>query len=96
MWGFLLGVACGGVECFLLHKLTGSVSRGQQIPFWIIPAKMAALALFLVPCGLFFADQLHWAAAGAVGALVVGAIVLGLPGLRKNAGATAESGEKRL
>lgn len=94
MWGFVLGLACGGVECFLLRKLTGSVSEGKSIPFWIVPAKMAALALFLVPCGLFFADQLHWAAAGAVSALIAGAAILSLPGFRKKA-AAIEPGEKR-
>lgn len=94
MWGFLLGLACGGVECFFLQKLTGSISAGKPIPLWIVPAKMATLALFFVPCGIFFASQLHWAAAGAAGALIIGAAALSLPGLRRRRPVVKKPGEE--
>ncbi len=75
MFGLLLGLACGGTELLLLLKLTRSVCEKQKVPLWILPAKMAAPALFLVPCGFFFPGQLVYAGIGAAGVLIIGAVL---------------------
>ena len=75
MLGLGLGLACGGIELYLLNKLVKRVIAGQKLPVWILPVKMFVLAFFFVPCGFFFSTQLPWAAAGTIAVLVAGALV---------------------
>ena len=75
MLGVLLGVVCGVVEYFLLYRLTSSISGGKPIPIWVIPAKMAALGLTLVPCGFFFAAQLPYCGIAIAATLMLCAVV---------------------
>lgn len=76
MAGLLLGAGCGAVELYLLNLLASRVTGGGEVPFWVIPAKMAALALFFVPVALFFKDQLTHAGIAAAAVLMVGSVIL--------------------
>ena len=71
MIGLILGLCCGVCELFLLVLLIRGVSAGNP-HFWVLPAKMAVLALFFVPCGFMWPDQLHIAGIAAAGSLIVG------------------------
>ena len=71
MIGLVLGLACGVCEVFLLVLLIRGIAAGN-LRVWILPAKMGALALFFVPCGLLWPDQLHIAGIAAAGFLIVG------------------------
>ena len=76
MIGLLLGAMCGAVELYLLNQLASRISKGGEIPYWIIPLKMAALALFFVPVALFAKAQLAQAGIAAAVVLMGGAVVL--------------------
>jgi len=71
--GVLLGLACGLTELWLLRKLIGSIPKGR-IPVWVVPAKMAALALFFIPCALLAPAQLGACGLAAAAALILGAL----------------------
>ncbi len=75
MTGLALGLCCGIVEFLLLQKLVKSITNGSNIPLWVIPAKMAALVVFFVPCGFFFAKELPYAGIGTAGVLIVGSFI---------------------
>ena len=77
MIGFVFGFACGMSELFLLRALIYGI-QSEKIPVWILPAKMAVLAVFFVPCAIFFREQLHVAGIAAAAALIAGAAVLSL------------------
>lgn len=74
--GLLLGALCGAVELYLLNRLASRITGGGEIPFWIIPAKMAALVLFFVPVALLRKDQLVHAGVAAAVVLMGGAVVI--------------------
>ncbi len=76
MAGLLLGAGCGAVELFLLNLLASRVTGGGEVPFWVIPAKMAALAAFFVPVALIFPHQLMHAGIAAAVVLMAGSVVL--------------------
>ena len=74
--GLLLGALCGAVELYLLNLLASRITAEGNIPFWIVPAKMAALALFFVPIALMIPDQLVHAGIAAAAVLIGGAVIL--------------------
>ena len=84
MFGILIGICCGVVELYLLQRLVTSVMQGQTVPFWIPPAKMLVLAVFLIPCGFLFKDQLLAAGIATASTVLIGAIVLYVLSKRKN------------
>ncbi len=86
MAGLLLGAVCGAVELYLLNLLVSRVTGGGEVPFWVIPAKMTALALFFVPVALFFKDQLMNAGIAAAVVLMAGSIILFLQKKRRHGG----------
>lgn len=86
MFGIVIGICCGAMELYLLTRLVRSVMQGQTVPFWIPPAKMLALAVFLIPCGFLFKDQLLAAGIATAVTVLIGAIVLYILSKRKNSG----------
>jgi len=87
MIGLILGLACGVCELFLLVLLIRSIAAGN-LRFWVLPAKMAVLALFFVPCGLLRPGELHIAGIAAAGSLVAGGVVIAVTDmLRRKKGA---------
>ena len=74
--GLLLGALCGAVELYLLNLLASRITAGGNIPFWIVPAKMAALALFFVPVALLRPGELAQAGIAAAAVLILGAVII--------------------
>lgn len=75
MVGIILGIMCGAAELWLLRLLINGVMQGA-IKAWVIPAKMAVLAVFFVPCALIWPAQLVLAGIAAGAVLVVGSAVM--------------------
>lgn len=75
MIGVLFGGACGAAELALLKLLVDKVSAGE-IPYLILPLKLLAIPLFLVPCALIARDQLHIAGISAGAVLIVGTVAI--------------------
>ena len=75
MIGILLGLACGTVEYLLLQVLVHNVTNNTSVPFWVLPAKMAALVCFFVPCGLLVPQQLPHAGIAAAAALIIASLI---------------------
>ena len=74
--GLLLGALCGAVELYLLNLLASRITGSGNIPFWIVPAKMAALALFFVPVALLIPGQLVQEGIATAAVLIGGAVIL--------------------
>ncbi len=70
MFGFLIGLLCGALEFKLLALLVDGIAK-ERIRVWVIPAKMGVLALFLVPCAIWFRSQLLVAGITAALTLIV-------------------------
>ncbi len=75
MIGALFGFACGALEFYLLWLLVRGIEK-EKIPAWVIPAKMGVLALFFVPCGLWFRGELLAAGITAAAVLILAAFAL--------------------
>lgn len=76
MIGFLLGICCGAVELYLLWLLVSRVIADLRIPLWILPVKVLVLAVFCVPYGWFYPDQLSYMGFGIAGVLIIGALII--------------------
>lgn len=75
MVGVTLGLVCGLAEFWLLRKLVFHITKGERLPLWIVPVKFLTLAAFLVPCALFFSEELAFLGAGAAAGLIAGAVL---------------------
>ncbi len=77
MTGFLIGLACGAGELFLLTRLTGSIQAGDSLKtLGIVTGKVLLYAAAFVPVALFFPRELIWCGVGISSVLVVGAFVI--------------------
>ena len=76
MIALALGFGCGAIELWLLQLLVKEISSAKTLPVWIIPTKLAVLALFIVPCALWWPGDLFLAAVGITGVLIVGAVII--------------------
>ncbi len=79
MIGFLIGLACGAGELYLLTLLTRAVQkeRAGAIPL-IVLAKLALLAAAFVPVIVFARNELLWCGVGMTAVLIVGAFILNM------------------
>jgi len=77
MLGFIIGVASGAIQYFLLTKFTGSVTSGKLTNKAVLFGLVQFLLPFTVLVGIAFLlpDELMLAAIGMGGALLVSAIV---------------------
>jgi hypothetical protein len=79
MTGFLIGLACGAGELFLLTRLTKALLAGntlQTLGFAL--GKIMLLAAALVSVTVWFRDDLVWCGVGVSSVLVIGAFVINL------------------
>ncbi len=83
MVGVLLGTMLGAVEFYLLRKLVNQITAGEIFSWWLIPAKLGALVLFLVPCGLLAPKELPLAGISVGVVLIIGAGVQFLHNMNK-------------
>ena len=74
MVAFLIGIIGGTIELLLLRILVKNITNAKTLPLWIIPAKLVVLAFFLIPCALFWPEDLVWTGAAIAGVLVIGAL----------------------
>lgn len=77
MVGLFLGILCGASELWLLYLLIDGVTKGR-LRAWVVLAKMAVLAVFLVPCAIWWADQLVVAGVATAGFLMIGSVFIAL------------------
>ena len=77
MIGFLIGLACGAGELFLLTRLTLAVQNGKsgQI-LGIVFLKLVLFACAFVPVILFARVDLLWCGVGISAILVLGAFFI--------------------
>ena len=87
MIGFLIGLACGAGELYLLTLLTRAVQkeRAGAIPL-IVLAKLALLAAAFVPVIVFARNELLWCGVGVTATLIVGAFVVNWKNRRSGEG----------
>lgn len=77
MIGFLIGLACGGGEIYLLTRLTLAVQKSEsgKIVGYVF-LKLLLLACAFVPVILFFRQDLLWCGVGISATLVLGAVII--------------------
>jgi len=75
--GFLIGLACGGGEIYLLTRLTLAVQKSEsgKIVGYVF-LKLLLLACAFVPVILFFRQDLLWCGVGISATLVLGAVII--------------------
>jgi len=85
MIGYIVGSVCGAIELLLLHLLVNGISTGS-IKVWVVFAKIAVLAVFLLPCALWAPDELYRAGVAAAAVLVVGSVFMSAATMKKVSG----------
>ncbi len=87
MIGFIIGLACGAAELFLLTHLTGSLLSGNALKAaGIFLIKIILLAIALVVVTVFFRQDLIWCGVGVTSVLVIGAFVINVMKRKKGKG----------
>jgi len=85
--GFLIGLACGAGELYLLVLLARALQNaesGKILAYALL--KLALLALAFVPVILFVRDELLWCGVGVTATLIVGAFVVNWKNRRSGEG----------
>lgn len=85
--GFLIGLACGAGELYLLVLLARALQNaesGKILAYALL--KLALLALAFVPVILFVRDELLWCSVGVTATLIVGAFVVNWKNRRSGEG----------
>ena len=95
MIGLVFGIACGALEFWLLNLLTAQVVAGGPVALWIVPAKLGGLALFVIPCALFFPAELYLLGIGITGVLLVGSTIQFLRNTQKRQQAEKSANKKK-
>lgn len=79
MAGFLIGVACGAGELFLLTRLTKALLAGNTLQtLGIALCKILLLVAALASVTIWFRDDLAWCGGGISSVLIIGAFVINI------------------
>nr|MDD6336273.1 hypothetical protein [bacterium] len=81
MLGFLIGIAGGLAEFFMLRALVNRLTSARDIPFWLPLAKIGVLVACLLACAFWLPQQLMWAGIGMAAALVGGGLISLIAGI---------------
>ncbi|NLT58899.1 MAG: hypothetical protein GXX99_08065 [Clostridiales bacterium] len=77
MWGLAIGLGCGLVELYLLHRLLRSLLDARTgAVAGLLLLKLAALACAFVPVIRFLRSELLWCGVGITAVLTGGSILL--------------------